>query len=418
MTYEAIDCQSFAGGFTMGTVQAGFDLVGKRELPGGFGVASCEANRHLLGDKWETQVSNWQEWEPRDVPYVFGNPPCSGFSLMSASHFRGIDSPVNSCMFAFVEYAARCNPYITVFESVQQAYSQGRPLMQNLRALMEARTGEQWTLTHVLHNAIAVGGAAVRRRYFMVLHRIPFGVEPLEVKATPNLEEVIGDLRGLKLQWEDQSYAVPDNDVSWWAAPHRREDGYVDGHWTRTASPGHRRAMDLIADGSVTWEYGDTISRVARKYYELHGKLPDTWAHMQDKMVRNVDERGDFKMGFHQLCRWYPHKHARVITGGGPQLVLNPWEDRPLTNRECARIQGFPDDWRMQPLASISATPSFWGKGIPVQCGRWMSTWVRESLDGLPGWDAGEEVGEREFLVDHTNAVPFSYQQVLLPASG
>ena len=402
---RAIDCQGFAGGFTMGTVQAGFTLVGKRELPGGFGVPSCEANRHLLGDQWETQVSRWDEWEPKPVEYVFGNPPCSGFSLMSAKHFRGIDSPVNSCMFAFVEYAARCNPYVAAFESVQQAYTQGRPLMQQLRAVMEARTGHEWTLVHVLHNAIAVGGAAIRRRYFMVLTRIPFGVEPLDPNPTPNLEDVIGDLRGLDVVWGPQAYAVDKSFISDWAAAHRRGDGLVDGHWTRMASPAIHRAVELTqGPGAVQWLPGMTISQVARTYWEKNGRLPESWAWLEEKLIRT-----NWAMGFHQLCRWHPDRPARVITGGGAQLVLNPWEMRPLTLRECARIQGFPDDWRIAPLEKVSNAPMLWGKGIPVQCGRWMSTWARESIAGMPGWDAGVEIGERERLVDHTNAVPYSY---------
>lgn len=68
----------FAGGFTLGVVQAGFTLVGKRELPGGFGVANCEANRHLLGDQWESQTSTPEAWEViPGTDVVFGNPPCS-----------------------------------------------------------------------------------------------------------------------------------------------------------------------------------------------------------------------------------------------------------------------------------------------------------------------------------------------------
>lgn len=75
---QAIDTFGFAGGFTLGMVQAGFELVGKRELPGGFGVANCEANHHLLGDKWETQVGPPESWEVIDgTAVVFGNPPCS-----------------------------------------------------------------------------------------------------------------------------------------------------------------------------------------------------------------------------------------------------------------------------------------------------------------------------------------------------
>src|SRR3954468_14092101 len=131
---QAIDVEGFAGGLTLGVVQAGFELAGKRELPGGFGVHSCEANRHLLGYKWNSQVAADYEWTPKQVPLVFGNPPCSGFSLMSASAFRGVNSKINSCMWALVGYAARCSPEIVIMESVQQAFTQGRPLMQQLRA--------------------------------------------------------------------------------------------------------------------------------------------------------------------------------------------------------------------------------------------------------------------------------------------
>jgi len=76
--YRAVDVLGFAGGFTLGTVQAGFELVGKRELPGGFGVDNCLANRHLLGHNWDVQVGTPESWEVMpEAELVFGNPPCS-----------------------------------------------------------------------------------------------------------------------------------------------------------------------------------------------------------------------------------------------------------------------------------------------------------------------------------------------------
>jgi site-specific DNA-cytosine methylase len=134
--YRAVDVLGFAGGFTLGVVQAGFHLVGKRELKGAFGVKNCEVNRHLLGDGWRTQVSSPEAWEPVDAELVFGNPPCSGFSVMSAKEFRGADSPINHCMWSFIDYVARVRPTIAVFESVQMARTRpdGLALMRSLRA--------------------------------------------------------------------------------------------------------------------------------------------------------------------------------------------------------------------------------------------------------------------------------------------
>jgi hypothetical protein len=78
LKYGFLDAHGFAGGFTLGAVQAGLELVGKRETAP-FGVANMEANRHLLGDRWQTQVDpDYEAWEvSQDAVAVLGNPPCS-----------------------------------------------------------------------------------------------------------------------------------------------------------------------------------------------------------------------------------------------------------------------------------------------------------------------------------------------------
>src|SRR5690606_11634989 len=207
----AVDCQGFAGGFTLGVVQAGFQLVGKREHPARFGAGACESNRHLLGDTWQLESGQEHEWSAvQGVDLVFGNPPCSGFSVASNSDFRGANSPINSCMWDFVNFAVRCEPRLAALESTPPALSRedGRDLMRRLRAHLEARTGGEWYLTHVKHNAYACGGAAYRPRYFWVASREPryFDVTPLDVDLQPTLWDAIGDLSDLELTWEPQPY--------------------------------------------------------------------------------------------------------------------------------------------------------------------------------------------------------------------
>lgn len=398
--FHAVDCQGFAGGFTLGMVQAGFKLVGKKEMKGGFGVANCLANRELLGHDWEPDISTGegQDWTPIPAHVVFGNPPCSGFSLLSRKDFRGAGSPVNSCMWAFEDFVARTMPYIAVFESVGQAYSEkggGRDLMRNLRLKLEADTGVQWNLHHVLHNNASVGGAAIRRRYFWVVSRIPFGIDPVEVTRVPVLDDVIGDLQGLAPTWEEQPYRRP---PSWWARPRRSDRGVVDGHFWRY-TPATRRALDLILEGS-SWGVKEHLSVVAKRHYEQFGKLPDSWGPtLTEKLVNK-----DWMMGYNQLIRWRGDKMARVITGGGLDLVMHPHEDRTLTHREVARIQGFPDDWRILPLRRASGLQLTWGKGIPVDCGEWIGTWIKRALEGTPSSYPGELKGEREWEYNCTEA--------------
>lgn len=397
--YRAVDCQSFAGGFTLGMVQAGFALIGKREHPGGFGVPNCEANRHLLGDGWQAQATIPSEW---DVPsggcdVVFGNPPCSGFSVMSAQGFRGANSKVNQCMWDFASYVIRARPRVAVFESVQQAYRSidGANLMRQLRAYVEAETQQSWTLYHVLHNAYSIGGAAQRKRYFWLISRVPFGIEREIPDHLPEFNDIIRDLAPLANSWYPQAYR---HAPSRWVTREnvRSIDGSVDGHAT-VSTPNTRRMHDLI--NGVSWNPGESISTVTRRYWDTYAKLPDSFADTEEKIVKK-----DFHMGFTTPVRWNGNNPARVLTGGALIMVLHPWLDRMITHREAARVMGFPDDWLIAPLRRQGMKlGQTWGKGITVQCGRWIGGWIRRALDENPGTYTGSQQGEREYTIDVTH---------------
>src|SRR5262245_12418172 len=392
--YRAVDCQGFAGGFTLGMVQAGFTLVGKREMTGGFGVANCEANRHLLGDTWRSESVDPEAWSSVDADVVFGNPPCSGFSVMSVQDFRGADSKIIHCMWAFVNYAVRVRPYVAVFESVQNAYTSadGHALMLALRERLEAGTGYAYTLHHLRHNAIALGGAAVRRRYFWLASRVPFGVERETLPRHPLLNDVIGDLHNLSATWQAQPYRSP---PSWWSTDRRSASGAVEGH-VGLSNPLTRRIADLMA--GVEWEPGMAIGAVAQRYWDTHARLPDSWNGQEEKLVKN-----EWFMGFTTPVRWRGDGYGRVVTGGGLHNIVHPFLDRTVTHREVARILGFPDDWRILPLRRVSGLNMTWGKGFTVDCGRWAGRWIRAALDGTPGSYPGELVGDREYDVNFTN---------------
>ena len=461
---RAIDCHGFGGGFTLGTVQAGFELVGKMSTEKGFGVYSTLANRHLLGHKWESIIGqsreDWgppKEWEVIDADFVFGNPPCSGFSTLSRKDFRGLDSPINSCMWELVGYAAKVAPPIVAWESVQQTFRQGLELMRQLHDELERVSGQQYTLYHVLHNNAAHGGVSIRKRYFWVAARIPFGVEQdgilrngehYEVTKAPTFGDMLRDLHPLGLAMAAQPYrgvvtrsptdehhedphvwAEP-GETSWWC---RREvhdgTGMVDGH-QRMYSPGIERTLQVI-DGyqghpGVKWEQGEKAADVLRRYLHEFGHLPPSWNYMTKKIVDGEVvqltkaerlKETNFAMGHNQLMRWHDNKMARVITGGACHLVLHPWQDRTLTHREAARIQGFPDEWKIWPVRNAPDLGPGWGKGVPVQAGRWIAAWAKKSLEGEPGSLTGRPLQEthpkiakvvgareREYVIDLANA--------------
>jgi site-specific DNA-cytosine methylase len=384
---RAIDCQAFAGGFTLGVVQAGWTLVGKREAAGGFGMRQCETNRRLLGDGWEGQASDPADWAPANVELFFTNPPCSGFSVLSNNKFRGINSSINQCMWDAVELAIKCQPETFILESVQSAFKQGLPLMRDLRDRLEIGTGYRYHLTHILQDNLSLGGCSKRPRYFMVCSREPFGVEVPTLERVPTVGAAIGDLLDQPMTFEPRPY---ESDPTWWSRRQRSMLGVVDGHETARDSASIRRLLDLTR---VPWHEGEGEATVAQRYYDTHGELPASWrAHRRQDGLTKAEwaVANGFDFGMFQRNRWRWEQPARVVTGAGPTIALHPQRPRFFTHREIARIMGFPDDWVTYPLRDYRPLETGWGKGVSVDAGRWVAHWARESLLGRPGqYDQG-----------------------------
>jgi len=460
VSLTAVDVHGFGGGFTLGVVQAGFELVGKMSRVAGFGVYNTLANRHLLGDKWESIAAPPEQWEVVDADVVFGNPPCSGFSTLSRKDFRGTSSSINDYMWELIRYAGRVKPQVVVWESVQQTFKQGLELMRQLHDELEAISGLQYTLTHVLHNNLSHGGVSMRKRYFWVASRVPFGVdygrvtrsgEFADLDYLPTLGDMLRDLEPLGLTMIRQPYRgtrvaqrlevdpatgevlhlpgeVRVTGASLWTEREAHDGtGFVDGHDTYHSKT-LDRTKELLDLSEVPWEQGENMSTVLRRYYQKNGFLPKSWSYMTSKVDDKTGERvtlpkyerlveTDFAMGHSQPFRWFADRPANVITGGAVHNVVHPHLDRLITHREAARIQGFPDDWVIWPQRHAPDMGPGWGKGVPVQAGRWIARWVRAALEGEPGplvgvplsqynRKLGDHYGprDREFVVNTTFA--------------
>lgn len=401
MTYPAVDVQCFAGGFTYGVASSGaFDVVAKRELPGGFGVASVEANRALINDDLHVEVGERETWTAvNDVAWVFGNPPCSGFSAVSdRATTSNRAASINECMWELVRYAAVCAPPVVAFESVQSAHRNGLSLMRALREELEERTGARYTLYHVLHDAQLLGGAAQRRRYFWLASRIPIGFEIPDPVPHVTLRDAIGDLRGLRNTVDAQPYVVPFSATSDWAWDKRdHESASVDGHvYVDIADVQYAPGSSALLATRGAWRQGRDFVPEYRRYLEEHGGHPDgcddeEWCERFTR-IHN---------GAWQPKRWNWDRAAYVVTGGSRVRAVHPEETRCLSLRELFRVQGFPDAWLIKPIVDevgLNTTYLFPGKGIPVESGRWLATMVAAALDGEPRDDGTmAETGDREY---------------------
>lgn len=426
-TWPYVDCQGLAGAWTLGTIQTGgFDLVHRASLKGGFGDVAVESNRANLGTgDWEQdEGGSAAEWTPFEAAYVNGTPPCSGFSLLNVAAAaarkqgkdtpitkRGVDSAINECMRELVRYAAKCTgtdgrrgPEVVSFESVQGAGKEGRPLMQALRDVLEGATGNTYGLSHVFMSGASVGAAQMRHRYFVVFHRIPFGIDPTEPRRVATYRDAISDLRELKLQWEPQVVAYgPHIDDDWWLCeqeirqPHDvvKATYLVDAHATYGGENDGSRARRIYLDEFLPlWSEGMSREDVMREYLRRNGRMPEgaeRWWVTEEDQPR----------GFSGPRRIDPDRPGYVMTGGAVSEFFHWAEDRYLTVRECARLMGYPDSWSFSAASGINQASNWIGKCCPCQSGRWISEWVLRALNGEPG-AALEKIGECEYRYNNT----------------
>ena len=88
-----------------------------------------------------------------------------------------------------------------------------------------------------------------------------------------------------------------------------------------------------------------------------------------------TDRRGGAPAGVRRLSWDEPSK---AITGGALNEFLHPRENRPLTVRECARLQTFPDSFRFS--ASRRDSVQLIGNAVPPLLAERIADAVRASL--------------------------------------
>jgi site-specific DNA-cytosine methylase len=359
---------------------AGFAIDIKCEDESGYGMEAYAGNLHLTG--WPDLVAtNPREWPARNVQVVYANPPCSAFSNLLADPkysdmgSAGMHGRQNSCMFDVINYAARCHADVVVIESVQAAGRQGRPLMKQLRKRLEGLTRHRYHLTYIFMNTLSVGGWQIRPRFFFVASRIgPCSALPADGWSRP-VSEAIGDLQ----------------DDTWTSgSPRSKRLGTLAAF---IVPDGYERA------GESVWPQGKAASEVYAEAVPL-GYRP--W----DTKGNSVVGRSDLIRSPFTAWRWRWDQPAQVVTGGFMEDRVHPLKPRTFTYRETARLMGFPDDWRVEPVIRAGAKGrAFFGKGVTVHAATWIGKSVLNHVMGVPSavqpipMDAGED----EYLIDVTD---------------
>lgn len=333
----------------------------------GFGGQSCEAVAHtpfVNGPPESWHVS-------KDAQLCYGNPRCTGFSCISAGcgeHAHGPWSGPTIDIHQMCEYAAG-NYDIVIWESVQQAYSVGRPLLDYLRD--EIFVPKHYRVAHVFINAASFGNAQQRKRYFFVAYRDDrnFNIVPPNISANMTVTaDVIWDMR-TRVTREG-----PLNSGTWQAYD---QDTYCD------LTPDEKLCVPNVPNG---WD-ANGLGRYAP--HLLPPKWQDVWKNRCSDMP--------FSMHGVRRVNWlaaFPTIHS------GATRCIHPSLDRPLTVGELSAIMGWPDIPRgPAPIKQIA-------KGIVPAVGEWLAEQAKLYLDdhwGDEDWQSSYCHREGEWIGGDAN---------------
>lgn len=286
------------GGMVLGFQRAGFQTV----LANEWDAAACATLRkNLTENVAEGPVENIKKFPKADV--VAGGPPCQGFSNLGE---RLPDDPRRQMWRHFLRAVEQAEPQAFVMENVP-------PLLASQEFVEIQRVARKLgfrTVAKVL-NAADYGVPQARKRAIVIgirdgepSHPEPTHVDPAvraaKKSALPpwvTVRDAIGDL------------AFVPTETNW--------------HLSRNPTPLSLKRYKCVPPGGNRWDLPPRL-------------MPDCWK-------RKVDGGTDL---FGRL--WWDRPSVTIRTEFyKPEKgrYLHPEAHRPITHREAARLQGFPDEF-------------------------------------------------------------------------
>jgi DNA (cytosine-5)-methyltransferase 1 len=309
-----VDLFSGAGGLTLGFTRAGF------AVKAAFDHWDCAVKtyRRNLGDHIQrTAIADDLALPPATV--IIGGPPCQGFSSAGA---RREDDRRNSLVSVFAQLIALQRPRAFVFENVEGFLTggAGRFIFDLLDPLIEA--GYRIHLRKV--NAANFGVPQHRKR---VVGIGGLGWDPSFPAATHTAHGAPGALLG-----GTRLPLTPSVTDALAGLPSAKLGVNEDDH---TYSPLEGLNLERIRRLKAGQRMRDLPDELWHESYKRR-------AYRRVMDGTPVEKRGGAPAGLRRLRADEP---AKAITAAAIHEFIHPTEDRPLTVRECARIQTFPDDF-------------------------------------------------------------------------
>lgn len=323
----------FAGGFSLGMEEAGIDVVGHFELPGGMALG-VNASRQ----RWPVHVAELDGWKaaarslPTKPDIIYANPPCVAYAGTGKHEGTG-DERMCYVRYCAYEMAMEIQPTIWAWELVPGIFDKDRQWLDAM-SFRAAKLG--YECTAFLTSSALHGGFQDRRRFHFVASRVKLDFEGADIFRPVR---TLGDaLRAVEIEC-DRRLGVGESPLP---------------NHTTVYRGAFQTLFPHVAPG-------------------MHlGALPDAIMHSVYRPNKR-EWTGDGRPGFAHM-RGRLDRPSPNILGG--HTIIHPTEDRYLTPRECATVMGFPLDYRFSEGTKAYAeigkglcTHNAWALGTVLRAG-------------------------------------------------
>lgn len=359
---NAVDLFAGAGGLSLGLTQAGIDVVFANEIEPDF-AQTYRLNHpqtHLCeGDIAE--IDFVKEVEQLgflgEIDLVAGGPPCQGFSTVGKKQLR---DPRNSLFNQFLRCVDELEPQFVLFENVAgfMTMYEGRVY----ETLLEELTQRGYACDARILNPVDFGLPQFRKRTIVIGSRLDHLIEwPIPTHAQSEglfhekkyvtLIDAISDLPPIwPTESNDRYLCEPLNDFQ---QSMRDGTSSLSEHNCANYGPRMQTILKSIPQGGSVLDLPESL--------RPKGYFANTYA------------------------RLVPNQPAPTITRnfGTPSSsrCVHPYQNRALSTREGARLQGFPDSYRF--LGSKTSKNLQIGNAVPPLLGRMLGETLMRSHSAL-----------------------------------
>ncbi len=340
---------SGAFGLDIGLEEAGFEVIWANELEKDF-ANTIRLNR----PKVQVSQGDMTALDPKkvmkelrlkvgEVDLFAGGPPCQSFS--TAGRRLSVNDARGNLMLHYIQWINIFRPKYFILENVKGLLSapiKHTPHAQRENGWVPTAEESHGSAMRLVLAEIAKIGYAVN---YKLLNTADYGVPQARERVV-----MLGSREGEKIEFPAPTHSkTGENGLS---------------HWVTLKDA----IYDLEEKDPEFTKYSETRLNYLRQV-PMGGNWRSLPKEIQEAAMGGAFKSGGGKVGFYRRLNW--NKPSPTVTTSPHQKatdMCHPVEHRPLTVREYARIQQFPDEWQF--FGKTAQKYKQIGNAVPVGLGR------------------------------------------------